>query len=128
MGRPLTPMADPELDSALGAYAVRPATVGDLLAARGANGHRVVVELDRQCALEAARVAPSLADQLTRDHPDLLASIAARHPPSLIEKCGPLFPRAALCAEVAALLALEMVAAVREQLADVPLSPEATTA
>ena len=37
---------------------------------------------------------------------------------------GPLDPGAALCAELAALLALEMVAAITVQLADVPLSPE----
>jgi hypothetical protein len=124
-GRPLTPLADPQVGGDLGAWAERPASVGDLLAARGTHGERVVGQLERQCALEAARFAPMLADDLARQHPGLAAAVSARHPPALTGDGGPLDPAAALACEVAALLALEMVAAVSDQLAAVPLTPEA---
>ena len=124
-GRPLTPLADPQVGAGLGTFAERPASVGDLLAARGTHGERVVGQLERQCALEAARFAPMLADELTREHPELAGAVAARHPSSLTGDGGPLDPAAALACEVAALLALEMVAAVADQLAAVPLAPEA---
>ena len=124
-GRPLTPLADPDIGSALGDYATRPSSVGDLLAARSTEGERVIGDLERRCALEAARLAPPLAAQLVRDNPRLLASVAARHPAPLTHDGGPLDPAAALCSEVAALLALEMVATVASQLAGVPLSPVA---
>jgi hypothetical protein len=124
-GRPLTPLADPQVGlGGLGDFAERPASVGDLLAARGTHGERVVGHLERQCALEAARFAPMLADQLAREHPGLVASVAARHPSAMTDTGGPLDPAAALACEVAALLALEMVAAVSDQLAAVPLSTE----
>ncbi len=123
-GRPLTPLADPQVEAGLGAWAERPASVGDLLAARGTHGERVVGRLERQCALEAARFAPMLADELVREHPGLAAAVAARHPAPLTDAGGPLDPAAALACEVAALLALEMVAAVADQLAAVPLSAE----
>jgi hypothetical protein len=124
-GRPLTPLADPQVGSDLGAWAERPGSVGDLLAARGTHGERVIGQLERQCALEAARFAPMLADDLVREHPGLSAAVAARHPAALTGDGGPLDPAAALACEVAALLALEMVAAVSDQLAAVPLTPEA---
>jgi hypothetical protein len=127
-GRPLTPLADPQVGAGLGSWAERPASVGDLLAARGTHGERVVGRLERQCALEAARFAPMLADELAREHPGLAASVAARHPAALTGDDGPLDPAAALACEVAALLALEMVAAVSDQLAAVPLSPDSSPA
>ena len=123
-GRPLTPLAEPQVGDELGAWATRPASVGDLLAARGTHGERVIGQLERQCALEAARFAPMLADELVHAHPDLAAFVARRHPAPLTADGGPLDPAAALACEVAALLALEMVAAVSEQLAAVPLTPE----
>jgi hypothetical protein len=122
-GGPLTPLADPQIGSDLGSWAERPGSVGDLLAARGTSGERVIGRLERQCALEAARFAPMLADELVRTHPGLAASVAARHPAPLTGDGGPLDPAAALACEVAALLALEMVAAVSDQLAAVPLTP-----
>jgi hypothetical protein len=65
-----------------------------------------------------------LADELVRDHPNLLAAVAARHPAPLAGDDGPLDPAAALACEVAALLAIEMVAAIADQLAAVPLTPD----
>ena len=124
-GRPLTPLADPQVGSDLGAWAERPGSVGDLLAARSTGGERMIGRLERQCALEAARFAPMLADELVRAHPDLPAAVAARHPAPLAGDGGPLDPAAALACEVAALLALEMVAAVADQLGGVPLTPDA---
>src|SRR3954468_23248342 len=51
-GRPLTPPADPQAGHELGPWGARPGSVGDLLAARGTGGERVVGRLERQCALE----------------------------------------------------------------------------
>jgi hypothetical protein len=65
-----------------------------------------------------------LADELVQEHPELAAAVAARHPAALTAEGGPLDPAAALACEVAALLALEMVAAVADQLAAVPLTAE----
>jgi hypothetical protein len=95
-GKPLTPLADPHVGSDLGPWAERPGSVGDLVAARSTGGERVVGHLERQCALEAARFAPMLADELVRDHPGLPAAVAARHPPPLADEGGPLDPAAAL--------------------------------
>ncbi len=121
-GAALTPMADPETgQDHLGDYGLRPATVGDLLETRDVDGHRVAGELELQCAIEAARVAPRLADELARDHPDLAVRLAEEHAGALAGAGGPLDPAAVLCAEVAAVLAVTLVVMVREQLSEVPI-------
>ena len=121
---PLTPLADPEVgQDHLGAWGERPSSVGDLLAARGTDGERVVGELERQCALEAARMAPRLADQLARQHPQLPGEVARLHASGLVGEGRPLDAPAVLCSEVAALLAIELVTVVSDQLAGVPVSP-----
>jgi hypothetical protein len=121
---PLTPLADPEVgQDHLGAWGERPSSVGDLLAARGTEGQRVVGELERQCALEAARMAPRLADELAREHPQLAGELGRQHAAALVGEGRPLAPAAVLCSEVAALLAIELVTVVADQLAAVPVSP-----
>jgi hypothetical protein len=123
-GAPLTPLADPEVGQEhLGPWGERPCSVGDLLAARGTEGQRVVGELQRQCALEAARTAPRLADELVRQHPDLARDLAHQHAAALVGEGRPLDPASVLCSEVAALLAIELVTAVSDQLAPVPVGP-----
>jgi hypothetical protein len=123
-GAPLTPLADPEVGQEhLGPWGERPSSVGDLLAARGTDGQRVVGELQRQCALEAARTAPRLADELVCQHPDLARDLAAQHAAALVGEGRPLDPGSVLCSELAALLAIELVSAVSEQLAPVPVGP-----
>jgi hypothetical protein len=114
---PLTPLADPEVgQDHLGAWGERPSSVGDLLAARGTDGQRVVGELERQCALEAARMAPRLADELATQHPRLAADLARQHAAALVGDGRPLDPAAAL-------LAIELVTVVSAHLAGVPVSP-----
>jgi hypothetical protein len=121
---PLTPLADPEMgQDHLGAWGERPSSVGDLLAARGTDGKRVVDELERQCALEAARTAPRLADELAAEHPQLATELAGQHAAALVGNGRPLEPAAVLCSELAALLAIELVKVVSAQLAGVPVSP-----
>jgi hypothetical protein len=124
-GAPLTPLADPDTGGdALGAWGVGPSTVGDLLEARDTDGRRVAGELELQCALEAARLAPKLADDLARADPGLADRLAREHAPGLVDG-GSVAPAAVLCAQVAAVLAVELVAQVREQLAPVPISHSA---
>jgi hypothetical protein len=121
---PLTPLADPEIgQDHLGAWGERPCSVGDLLAARGIDGRRVVGELERQCALEAARMAPRLAHELAGEHPRLAVDLARQHAAALVGDGRPLDPPAVLCSELAALLSIELVKVVTAQLARVPVSP-----
>jgi hypothetical protein len=128
-GAPLTPLADPATGGeSLAGWGVGPSTVGDLLEARDTDGRRLAGELELQCAIEAARLAPRLADQLAHEHPGLADRLAA-------ERVGPpgaagrhLDAAAILVAEVAARLAVALVVLVREHLAPVPLPVRPPTA
>lgn len=121
-GAPLTPLADPATGGeGLEGWGVGPSTVGDLLEARDTEGWRVAGELELQCAIEAARLAPRLADRLARDHAGLADQLADERAAALVQGDGPLEAAAVLCAEVAARLAVELVVLVRELLAPVPV-------
>jgi hypothetical protein len=121
-GGPLTPLSDPESgQDRLGSWGVQPGSVGDLLEARGTDGYRVAGELRRQCAFEAARMAPQLADQLASAHPDLADSLAHEVAAPLVDGPSQVEPAAVLCAEVAALLVIELLSVVEDQMADAPL-------
>ena len=121
-GGPLTPLADPESgQDRLGSWGVQPGSVGDLLEARGTDGYRVAGELRRQCAFEAARMAPGLADELASADPDLAASLAHELAAPLVDGPSKVEPEAVLCAEVAALLAIELLTVVEDRMADAPL-------
>jgi hypothetical protein len=115
-GAPLTPLADPEAASDdLADWKLTPSSVRDLLNARGTDGRRIDVELRQLCASQAAGAAMVLTEQLMGDHPDLAARLAAQRPPAAN---AALAGAAALCAEVASLLAIELVNLVDDQLAD----------
>lgn len=122
-GSPLTPLADATSgqEEHLGSWGRRPSSVGDLVEARGTDGRRVASELRRQCAIEAARMAPSVADDLAKAHDGLAAELAYAHAAPLIEGGPQLDPAAVLCSEVAALLTIELLAVVEEQMGDAPL-------
>ena len=121
-GGPLTPLADPESgQDHLGSWGVQPGSVGDLLEARGTDGYRVAGEVRRQCAFEAARMAPQLADQLATQDPDLPRALADELAAPLVHGPSHVEPEAVLCAEVAALLAIELLTVVEDQMADAPL-------
>ena len=121
-GGPLSPLADPESGQGrLGASGVSPGSVGDLLEARGTDGFRVAGELRRQCALEAARMAPALADDLSRAHPGLADTLAHEQAAPLVDGPAQVDPAAVLCAEVAALLAIELLTVVENQMGDLPV-------
>lgn len=128
-GAPLTPLADPSTGGeALGSWGVGPSTVGDLLEARDTAGRRVAGELELQCALDAARMAPGLAADLAAEHPGLADRLADEHAAALVASESAPDPAAVLCSEVAALLAVGLVVKVREHLAPVPLGTSRPTA
>jgi hypothetical protein len=122
-GSPLTALADASCgqDAHLGSWGLRPASVGDLVEARGTDGSRVATELRRQCALEAARMAPGLADELASRHHGLAAEVAHAHGAPLVAGRPGADHAAVLCAEVAALLTIELLAVVEIQMGDAPL-------
>jgi hypothetical protein len=127
-GGPLSPLGDPESgQDRLGPSGVHPGSVGDLLEARGTDGFRVANELRRQCALEAARMAPTLADQLATSHAGLAEALAHEHAAPLVDGPRQVDPAAVLCAEVASLLAIELLTVVEDQMGDVPVSPNPPT-
>ena len=122
-GSALTALADATSgrDEHLGTWGLRPGSVGDLVEARGTDGSRVASELRRQCALEAARMAPGLADELASSHEGLAVELAHAHAAPLVGGSPRLDPAAILCAEVAALLTVELLAVVEIQMGDAPL-------
>ena len=122
-GAPLTALSDAMSgqEEHLGSWGLRPASVGDLVEARATDGSRVASELRRQCALEATRMAPGLADDLASSREGLADELAHAHAAPLVDGSPGVDPAAVLCAEVAALLTIELLAAVEIHMGKAPL-------
>ncbi|MCU1344346.1 MAG: hypothetical protein JWL70_612 [Acidimicrobiia bacterium] len=123
-GGPVTSLADPEVgQDRLGASGHRPSTGGDVLAGSDVSGHRIAAPLEQACALEAARLAPKLANDLVGQYPDIAVALAAEHGNSVVDPTGPITPAALLCAEVAAQLTVALISVITAEMAHVPIAP-----
>jgi hypothetical protein len=119
---PVTALADPEVGQGrLGTFGQRPATGGDVLAGTDVDGRRVAAPLEQLCAIEAARLAPQLASDLSSQYPGIGARLSGQHGRGVAEASTSITPSVVLCAEVSAHLTVALIAAVTGEMAQVPI-------